>query len=152
FLPALNRHLVHPPRVCVVGSAPPREVERLCTEHRWELYPDVSDERLRALYAEATCAILPFSYATGAKLKLLGALGHGVPYVATPAVAGQVEVPPRSCLISADPEAWARHVEGLAGGGLDMDLRQALLREAERYSWPTVVAHMLESLSASSAR
>lgn len=147
FAPALQAKLGDALKVRVIGSRPTPAVRALCEREGWSLHADVSDDELARHYAKATCAVLPFAYATGAKLKLLGALAHGVPVAATSAVGAQIPQGARDlCLASDDPDAWGDHVHRLAERGLDMKDRARLQGTAELYSWDSIVERLVASL------
>ena len=96
YEPALRARFGEALRVDIAGSSPLPDVHRLCTDHGWALHADVEEAQLDALYGEATFSLLPFAYATGAKLKLLKSLAYGVPFLATTSVQAQADlaVPP----------------------------------------------------------
>jgi glycosyltransferase involved in cell wall biosynthesis len=99
-------------------------------------------EDLQPLYAEARCAVVPLLQGGGTPLKLVEALAHALPIVATPlAVQGLEDVRDgEHCLIAADEEAFASAlVSVLRNGAQDLG-RSGRQLALERYS--------IESLSA----
>lgn len=65
-------------------------------------------EDLMSVYASARCAVVPLLQGGGTPLKLIEALAHGLPVVATPrAVAGLHARDGRDCLVAEDGEAFA---------------------------------------------
>jgi hypothetical protein len=146
FYPMLRDELGADLEVLVVGSTPSKRVKELCSEAEWKLYPDVSDEKLRQLYRTATFSILPFEYTTGAKLKLLSSLAHGVPYLATSALREQVDEITYPCLSSEDPKNWLSHIREVRARGITDDERVTLMSYAERYSWPAITHRMARLL------
>lgn len=145
FVPGLTQSLPGL-RVVVAGSTPTAAVETLCRRNRWELHPDVSSETLDALYDQATFAFLPFAYATGSKLKLLAALAHGVPVLATEAVVAGADSFASPSVRSDDPERW---VEAIADGiesGITLESRQDLRRIAEGSSWEASTRDLMRFL------
>lgn len=135
FYPALRDRFGGELVVQVVGSTPSKGVTALCEEQGWTLHPNVSDERLAALLAETTFTLLPFPYATGAKLKLLKSLAHGVPYLGTTHVQAQGHHAPVPCLLSDDPKAWAARLAEIQITGLSAEARQQLAAVAAQHSW-----------------
>lgn len=77
-----------PLTLLVVGRRPDRSVRELADATPWiELHPDPLD--VEPFYRRARCAVLPIRAGGGTKLKVLEALSHGLPVVATPeAVSG----------------------------------------------------------------
>ncbi len=129
--PAVRGAPPTPPQVVVAGAEPSREVRGLCRREGWRLEADVEAEALTRLYQGASFALLPFPDTAGSKLKLLEALAHGVPFLATTPLARELQGTPPACLVSDEPEAWARAVarfrrEGASGG--DREALQALAR------------------------
>ena len=145
FWPAIANRLGAGVEMTVVGSQPTPAVEQVCKREGWALEADVSDERLGELYRSAAFAVLPFAYATGAKLKLLGALAHGVPVLATPQVAPPMLPPPS--VVSDDPAAWASACARIAAEGLTMTERSAQQQFARRSSWASIVDRMVHTLA-----
>ncbi len=134
-------------RVVVAGSSPTGAVRSLCRRNGWELHPDVSSEMLDTLYDYATFAFLPFAYATGSKLKLLAALAHGVPVLATKAVATGVDVFAGPSVRSDDPERWVEAVADAVASGITLERRQELLGIAEASSWEVSTRDLLRFLT-----
>ena len=71
YAPALRERFGDALSVNVVGSSPSRQVQALCEQQGWALHPDVTEEEMDRHFRSATFSLLPFAYATGAKLKLL---------------------------------------------------------------------------------
>jgi glycosyltransferase involved in cell wall biosynthesis len=94
----------------VGGSNPSRQVMDLCQRNRWILRANISEQELHKLYEEAHFVVLPFAYAAGSKLKLLEAIGRGVPVVSTQAGVTGVDKLPDSVFVSNDPDAWSAHI------------------------------------------
>lgn len=122
----------------VVGSSPSERIRSLCESNSWSLYADVTDAELETLYGRATSAILPFPYATGAKLKLLGALAHGLPVFSTTALRAQSEMMAEPCLMSDSPDEWVQATSQLMADGLSIEARTALVNRARPYSWNNI--------------
>lgn len=143
FFPSLASHFGADIEVLVVGSSPSAGVVQLCTAMNWSLHPDVSDEELERLFHSATFTVLPFSYATGAKLKLLNSLAHSIPFLATEHVQAQVadELPP-GCLLANNPLAWVSHVQHVVKQGISTHMRQALRSAVRPFTW----AHIAQRL------
>ncbi len=137
FWPTLNKSCMGC-NVLVVGSRPSERIRSLCESNSWSLHADVSDAELEKLYQRATCAILPFPYATGAKLKLLGALAHGLPVFATTALCAQSDMMAEPCVMSDSPDEWVQAMSKLMADGLSVESRNALVDRARPYSWNNV--------------
>ncbi len=146
FYPQLNEEFGNELEVLVVGSNPSRKVTKLCKNMGWTLYPNVTDQRLAELYETVTFSILPFSYTTGSKLKLLDSLARGVPYLATESLRDQVEKVTYPCLISNDPKEWAERLREVKEGKVNSDARATLKGQARKYSWEAVARRTFELL------
>ncbi len=92
-------------------------------------------EDLRPHYAGARCAVVPLLQGGGTPLKLVEALAHGLPVVATPLAVKGLEVTDGvDCLIGRDADAFAAAlVAVLRDGPGDLGLRGRRLA-LERYS------------------
>jgi glycosyltransferase involved in cell wall biosynthesis len=147
FLPTLRQRFGDALRVDVVGSHPLPDVPALCTRHGWKLHPDAPDDTLDALFADATFSLLPFPYATGAKLKLLTSLAHGVPFLATEAVDAQRAFARPPSLLSDDPTTWADHAGRVRAEGIGPEHRRHLRTLAEAHSWKASATRLLAALA-----
>lgn len=147
FFPTLEKELREDLEVLVVGSNPSKRVEKLCEDTGWKLYPNVSDQELKRLYSTCTFSILPFSYTTGSKLKLLNSLAHGVPYLATSELRNQAEDAAYPCLVSSDPGEWSGRVRNVRETGITTEERALLISQAQRYSWESIVRRMFDLLT-----
>jgi glycosyltransferase involved in cell wall biosynthesis len=141
YEPVLREHEAEL-EIVVVGSNPSSTVRELCRERGWALHPNVSDGELHRQYRAATFAILPFAYSTGAKLKLLETLAHGVPFLGTSKVEAQLDKAPPLCLLSDDPAAWQERVDEVKQQGIPEEQRKALVEVAHEHSWKSS-AHVL---------
>lgn len=135
FWPVLKDRFGAEMAMTVVGSQPLEEVQQLAERAGWSLRPDVSDEELDRLFESATFSILPFSYATGAKLKLLKSLSYGVPVLATEAVSARRDLAQDPSLFSDDPNEWATRIATVRAEGIDVSERRMLLGMTESHSW-----------------
>ncbi len=70
-------------RLDIVGSSPPARIRALAAPGI-AVHGQVSDERLRELYARAAVACVPLRYGAGVKGKVIEALQHGIALVTTP--------------------------------------------------------------------
>ncbi|MEM1116500.1 MAG: glycosyltransferase [Bacteroidota bacterium] len=147
YLPALRARLGDALSVAVVGSSPLPDVEALCAREGWLLHPNVSEEEMDARFREATFSLLPFPYATGAKLKLLKSLAYGVPALCTEAVGAQADLAVPPSLVAGAPEAWADHVVAVRKRGISDADRKRLLGVARAHSWDASAARLLEVAS-----
>jgi len=144
FYPALKAGLGDGLEVRVVGSRPGAEVKALCSRFGWELFPDVTDEKLMELYASSTFSILPFHYVTGGKLKLLKSLSLGVPFLSTLEMREQINGLVHPCLLSNDPGEWLARALEVRDNGIGKETRASLADYARQYSWTSIVAGMVE--------
>lgn len=136
-------------RIVVAGSNPSQRVVDLCTAHGWSLRPDLPDAELDALYEAATFTLMPFSYATGAKLKLLGSVAHGVPFLATGVLEFDDGLLVDPSVASDDPDVWVEAVTGVVEHGISQEQRRAITDAAEPYSWQRSVEMLVAGLSES---
>lgn len=148
YAPALRARVGDALKVHVVGSTPLPETEALCTREGWVLRANVSEEEMDAQFREALFSLLPFPYATGAKLKLLKSLAYGVPVLATPTVGAQADLVQPPSLLSDDPERWAAHVVATRDAGIGPDARRALRGLAEGHSWGATADRVLDAIRA----
>jgi glycosyltransferase involved in cell wall biosynthesis len=135
FWPGLRRRFGDQVSVTVAGSNPLPEVRAICAEMGWALKANVSEVDLERLYETASFSILPFSYATGAKLKLLGSLARGVPVLATTSVSPQADLVVEPSLMSDEPENWVARAVEVRRTGINHDVRQRMRHIAEQNSW-----------------
>ena len=149
YLPALRDRLGGALSVTVVGSSPLPEVAALCERDGWVLRPNVSEEEMDAHFQSATFSLLPFPYATGAKLKLLKSLAYGVPALCTEAVGAQAHLAVPPSLVADDPTVWADHVEAVRDTGVSAEDRERLLSVARTHSWDASAARVLDAASPS---
>jgi hypothetical protein len=119
----------------VVGSSPTDKVKRLARQAGWRLVPDASDQQLDHEFQSATFSILPFPYATGAKLKLLKSLSYGVPVLATEAVRAQKDLICSPSLMTNDVTAWTAHIRGVSRAGISAQSRVWLNSLGGQHSW-----------------
>lgn len=140
FWPALRDSA----RLRVVGSNPPPELAKLCHSLRWELRANVSEAGLTEAYADAHYAILPFAYGAGSKLKLLEALGRGLPVLTTVAGAVGVEGLPQCAQVSDSVDTWRTNLN--AGAGFTGEKWQEGLDFARRYSWTSLAVRLKDVL------
>jgi glycosyltransferase involved in cell wall biosynthesis len=120
------------------------EMPRAIDDPRVETFELIDDPRvetlgfvpdLRDAYARARCAVVPLLQGGGTPLKLIEALAHGLPVVATPlAVAGLEVRDGEHCLIADGAAPFAEAlVQVLRDGAGELGLRGREL-VAERYS------------------
>lgn len=143
YLPALHARLGEV-AVTVVGSSPLDDTRALCRAQGWALRENVSEDEMDRHFREATFSLLPFPYATGAKLKLLKSLAYGVPVLATESVRAQADLVTAPSLMSDDPTAWADHAAAVAAAGITHDERARLRTLAEAQSWDASADRLLD--------
>ena len=138
YFPALRRGLGDTLCVTVAGSSPSKAVRRLCSTQGWNLEPDLSEDRVAVLLADASYTIMPFPYTTGSKLKLLKSLAHGIPILATLASQGQLVDLPATCVFSDDPAMWVAVCKRTLDQALSLEERLDLIAIAKKYSWNSI--------------
>jgi glycosyltransferase involved in cell wall biosynthesis len=117
-------------RLAVVGAGLARPAS---ADPRVETLGFVED--LRAAYEGARCVVVPLLQSGGTPLKLIEALAHGLPVVATRRAAAGLEVRDgEHCLLAEGAEAFARALVGvLRDGAPKLGANGRLLAE-QRYS------------------
>ncbi len=108
-------------RVAIVGSRPVAEVQSLASDPRVTLAADVPD--IGRWYANAHLALVPLLHGGGSRIKLIEALAHGLPVVAT--TRGAAGLPWRR---SGSPVVVADDAEAFAGGCRELLLDRARAR------------------------
>jgi glycosyltransferase involved in cell wall biosynthesis len=117
-------------RLAVVGAG---LAQPASTDPRVETMGFVED--LREAYGRARCVVVPLLQSGGTPLKLIEALAHGLPVVATSRAAAGLELRDgEHCLLAEDGEAFAAAlVRVLRDGAPELGRRGRMLAE-ERYS------------------
>lgn len=146
FYPILKDRLGGNVEVLVVGSNPSEGITKLCKSMGWRLHSNVSEQELEDLYRISTFSILPFSYSTGSKLKLLNSLSHGVPYLATLELREQAEEL-YPCLVSSEPDEWLDRIREIEKRGITSEHRSALKDYARKYSWKSIAHYTFQILT-----
>lgn len=106
--------------------------------------PPSSDPRVEALgfvddlastYASARCAVVPLLQSGGTPLKLIEALAHGLPTIATTRAAAGLELlDGEQCLLADGGEAFAKALTGVLRDGASELGRRGRALARERYS------------------
>lgn len=145
YLPTME-YLLGAVEIRIVGSNPAPDVQRLCREHGFELFANVSGTELARHFAWADFSILPFPYSTGTKLKLLDSIARGIPILATASI-GQFDGigSTTACLVSDDPSTWAQHVLKWRTSDISADVREKLIEVASGWTWEAMAKHFFES-------
>ena len=137
-----------PLNVQIIGSNPTNQIREICRRNNWNLYGNVSDNDLDNLMAKTNFVILPFEYSAGTKLKLLFAMGSGVPFMATTcSVTNDYGKFPSSCLINDDPKEWLIHLEGQFAASKTIENQQVLKEMAQNFNWDNSVKNVLEKIA-----
>jgi glycosyltransferase involved in cell wall biosynthesis len=98
-------------------------------------------EDLQAMYARASCAVVPLLQGGGTPLKLIEALAHGLPVIATPRAAAGLELRDGvHCRLAEGAEDFAAALSGVLRDGAPELGRQGRLLAAERYSIEALTA------------
>ena len=147
FFPHLKVRLGEKLFVDIVGRSPGDAVQRLAEKHAWRLHADVSENQLASLLRKASFTFLPFPYGTGAKLKLLESLAHGVPFLATTHVRAQLDSIPPLCLFDNAPSAWLSHIQSTNANGQSLEDRMALVDVAKGHSWEASAKRVYDYLA-----
>lgn len=150
FYPYLHKALGDQLQVTVVGREPSQRVQELCKKMNWGLFANVSNEQLDDFMSQSTFTILPFSYTTGAKLKLLDSVAHGVPFLASTILSHQIESIIYPCLFSDDPAEWLKRIKEVGPGPISRKKSVALKQFAQSYSWDVLTCQLYEFLEAHS--
>ena len=146
FYPTLREGLGPALEVRVAGSAPSRDVLALCERLGWSVHSDLTDAQMATVIETSTFTILPFDYATGAKLKLLKTMAHGVPFLATTRVSSQSQDCIDPSLISDEPNEWLERIRRILDDGISDSVRSRLRTAAQAHSWETSAKHLFDSL------
>ncbi len=144
--PEIKRVLSSAVEVHVAGSTPTTAVQSLCHTEGWKLHADLGDEDLSALVEASAFTVLPFDYATGAKLKLLKSLAHGIPFLATEKVSAQESLCIPPSLISDDPGEWAERISACLRDGIRQSDRDRLRAIAGEHSWEASARILVDAL------
>ena len=125
------------------GSTDLKRLYESVTELHWHGYV----EDLEPLYRAADIAIVPLRAGGGSRIKILEAMSHGLPVVATAkAVEGLNVTPGQHYVLAETNEEFARRIEGLLQ---DFTQRETLCMASRRlilsqYSPETVYAQLLK--------
>jgi polysaccharide biosynthesis protein PslH len=107
--------------------------QRPSSDPRVEALGFVDD--LSAAYASASCAVAPLLQSGGTPLKVIEALAHGLPVIATSRAAAGLELRDgQSCLLADDGEAFARALVDVLRDGAPELARRGRELAMERYS------------------
>lgn len=102
-------------------------------------------EDLHAAYASASCAVVPLLVGGGTPLKLIEALAHGLPVIATPrAAAGLALTDGVDCVIADGADAYAAALVRVLSDGAEEIARRGRALAAQRYSIETLTALLAE--------
>jgi len=133
------------------------ELEHLARDKQVTFHDSATDADIVEAYRTSRVAVLPSVYRTrhGAApysellgLVLLEAMACGTPIVATDNVGYRDLLGPEGLLVQHDVQAFANAiVQLLSDDRLLVSMREAGLRKAEEYSWPSVVTQLLEYFS-----
>ncbi len=92
-------------------------------------------EDLGAAYASARCAVVPLLQGGGTPLKLIEALAHGLPVIATPRAAAGLQLHDgEDCLLADSAQAFAEALIAVLREGAPEIARRGRLLAQERYS------------------
>ncbi len=117
-------------RLALVGAG---LEEAPCADARVEALGFV--EHLAGAYASARCAVVPLLQGGGTPLKLIEALAHGLPVLATSRAAAGLELRDgEDCLLADGGEAFAKALVGLLRDGAPELARRGREQAERRYS------------------
>lgn len=147
YFPALKNKLPFSIEVRIVGSNPTKQISDLCQRLGWKLHKNVSDDELKNLFISSDFSLMPFKYTNGAKLKLLHSLAHGLPFLGTKTVSGELMNFPDTCLTADSPDEWVEHIKSIRDreDRFEHD-RELLLQYANKYSWDTASTKLFKEL------
>ena len=140
-MPALVR-LRPDVRVRVIGKQPSAALRALAAAHpgvTLEGYVDDIDE----VFERATALLAPLRFGSGIKIKVLDALGRGVPVIATSTAAEGIPVSmdgSDGCLVEDDLTRWAPVLASLTEPARAAELSRAALRFYARTYAPAIVS------------
>ena len=138
FYPEIKDAFKDELEIWIAGSNPTSNVEDLCRNNGWKLFPNLPDDELKEKFHQATFSVLPFQYSTGAKIKLLNSLSEGLPVLATRNMLlyPDQEFPPN--LYSEDVKAWVEHIRLFAAKGITDTQKKACQQFTRQFSWNTI--------------
>lgn len=98
--------------VHILGSNPPKEIEKLANEHL-KIEGFVTDEQLEKFYHECRMSIVPLRYGAGIKGKIIEAMKYGTPVATTSVGAEGIIDAEQIMLIEDDAETFAEKIAKL---------------------------------------
>jgi glycosyltransferase involved in cell wall biosynthesis len=111
-------------RLLVAGRSPDETLATLARKRSFDLV--VGPQEVQSLYARAHLSIVPLASGGGTRLKILEALAHGVPVIATARAAAGLDLRDGAEIVIADgPDAMLSRVDELCA---DADRRELLRR------------------------
>lgn len=147
FYPKLKDEFKDKLVIRVIGSSPTPNVIELCKNNQWEIFRDVSDEVLSKLLLESTYGLLPFSYSTGAKLKQLTYLSHGLPFLSTDCISLPESEIPIYCIASNNPDHWVKQIVLYEKNKVNrITISDSLKLYSQKYSWRNIVYKLVTDL------
>ncbi|MBX7450634.1 glycosyltransferase family 4 protein [Mycolicibacterium sp. 3033] len=97
----------------VAGRNPPADLVSSLQAKGIEVIPNA--ESLKAVYADALCALIPATSGSGGKIKVAEALAHGVPVLTTTTgLVGQPAAIKACCTVEDDAVGWVSAIETIA--------------------------------------
>lgn len=97
----------------VAGRNPPADLVSSLQEKGVEVIPNA--DSLKAVYADALCALIPATSGSGGKIKVAEALANGVPVLTTSTgLVGQPAAIKACCTVEDDPDGWVAAIERVA--------------------------------------
>ena len=140
-------------RLVVAGRSPGEPVTALAARHGFELIANPAD--LRLIYAKAHLSIVPLLAGGGTRLKILEALAHGVPVIATSLAAEGLDLDEGAGIVVADtPPAIAGNVEELCADPERLEAMRLRGREAvlTRFGRAAIEAAVAQAVAAQAER
>lgn len=98
--------------VHILGSNPPKEIEKLASEHL-KIEGFVTDEQLEEFYHSCRMSIVPLRYGAGIKGKIIESMKFGTPVATTWVGAEGIQNAEQIMLIEDDAEQFAKKIAAL---------------------------------------
>ena len=133
----------------VAGSNPSSSVQELANREQWPLFANLDDTELHALYQKANFAVLPFPYTTGAKLKLLNSMVHGLPVLGTKNMLSLPQQDFSPNYYSDSPTDWSKHLSKFISAGVSESDKKKCQDYASQFSWRKIIEEFEEQLKSS---
>jgi glycosyltransferase involved in cell wall biosynthesis len=147
FWPTLKEKFKTKIEFQIAGSNPTKSIYELAQEQGWQVFANLEDAELKAVYECASFSVLSFPYTTGAKLKLLNSLAVGLPVLATKNMLSSPEQNFQPNCYSDSPKEWVDHLSKYIEQGISEQDRQICQKYANQFSWQKIVEEFEKTLT-----